>query len=223
MSDQPSSPSTSPWVGGNRHWESVLQHGIPRHLRPGDILYSQGGVAEYFYYLSKGKVRVSISSRDGSEKTLAIHEPGSLIGETSAYDGQPSFSSAVAVTETLVYAFSPSQITSVVRESPEIAHQLIQSLGAKMRVLAAQVSSLTFMDARGRIAYMLLQATEAVPMRPGLIRLTHQDVANLTGVSRVTVTNLLNDLQGEGIIGKSRSCIWVKDAARLRRCLNNNV
>lgn len=211
----------SPWVGGQHDWEKVLRFGVKRHLRPGDLLYAQGWIVEYFYYLNKGSVRVSICSREGSEKILAIQEPGSLIGETAAFDGQPCFSTAVAIEESEVYAFSSRQFIHVIREEPEIAIRIIQSLGSKMRVLAAQVSSLTFMDARSRIVYLLCQAADTGSTGCRIINMTHQDLANLTGLCRVTVTKVLNDLHRIGAIDKSRSRIRVRDPVRLRHHLVN--
>lgn len=213
--------SASPWVIGDLEWDQSLKYGVQRNLRPGDILYTQGRVTEYFYYLKRGRVRVSICSQEGSEKTLAIQEAGSLLGETAAFDGSPCFSTAVATGASTVYAFTAAQFRQMVRENPDLSVRMLQSLGFKVRVLAAQVSSLAFMDARSRIAYLLSQACDMENQGSDIVNITHQDMANMTGLCRVTVTKVLNDLHRGGIIDKGRSRILVRDAGRLRQLMVN--
>ncbi len=102
---------------------------------------------------------------------------------------------------------------------------IIKRIIRKFRSLGFQVEDLAFLDARRRIAHILVslateigeQGTEGITIRKGI---THQDLANLTGLSRVRVTTILNDFERADIIRKKRGALTIIDPIKLRNLLD---
>ena len=220
----------SPWVKPSckDEWRFVFDLGTRKVYEPGAVIYYQGDHSRVFYYLHSGRVKVSILREDGSEKVLAIHEPGSVFGESAALDDRPYFATATSTERSVVYEVNVDDVLSLMKSDPAILRQIGRSLTCKMRLLAFHVADLTFHDAVSRVAHILLKIGEdfgvSTPQGRQLsVRLTHQGIADLTGVSRVTVTNVLNILERQGFIQKKRRQIVITDEAKLARYLRKII
>lgn len=214
----------SPWVKADAHfWERYFPLAEKRVYEPGSTIYVQGDRANaMFYCLHKGRVKVYMLHRDGTEKILSMHEPPSLFGESSAFDGHPYFASASALEKSEVYVFSVDLLCRLIVEErdPLILTVLAQSIVRKLRLLALQVYDLSFLEAKGRIAHLLskLAADYGVNTPTGVkltLKTTHQELADISGTARVTVTRVLNELKEQGIISTSGRYIIIRDMTRL--------
>ena len=92
---------------------------------------------------------------------------------------------------------------------PDVGFMLLRALIRKMRLLALQVEDLSFLDAQKRVVHILLTLVHELGVeKEGALsiqkRITHDDLAHLTGLSRVTVTNILNYLEKLNIIKKKK-------------------
>lgn len=212
----------SPFVRAEGEFcEKLLHLGSPVTYQAGSIIYQQGEHSRYFFYLRKGRVKVCIYTCDGLEKILAIHEPKSTFGESAAFDSLPYFATAVAIDDCEVYRFLPGNVMPVITENPAVALHLLCSVIRKLRLCALHIEDMTFLDAPGRVAHILAKlATDyGVPTSKGKkiqLRLTHQDLANVAGSSRVTVTKVLGQLRQRGIIDGRKRQIIVRDERGLQ-------
>lgn len=174
----------------------ILGGASPARRYPrGETVYLQGSRAERFYYLKKGRVKIYISSESGEEKTLTIIRDGSVFGEAAFFDGQPRVSSAKALTESEITAVDEKSLMACFRREPRLAMSLLACLSQTIRMLSAQVDTLSFREADERLARLLLKLAEN-----GSVRATHEDLANLAGVSRVTASRILSGFARKGWI-----------------------
>ncbi len=219
----------SPWVrSGPPFLQPFLSEGELRMCKPGAVIYFQGEQSPGLFYIHRGRFKVTIYHEDGREKVLAIQEAPTTFGETAAFDGEPYFCTAVALDQCQIYLFPRSVVRKLIVDHPEISFSLIESIGRKLRLLALQVEDLTFLDAPPRIAHMLTKllvdygtSTEGGE-RLG-IPITHQELADVAGTSRITVTTVLNRLEREGIIRKQRRTIFVHDRGKLYHFTQGNA
>lgn len=214
----------SPWVRPMGNWcERYLPQAQHRVYRAGSIVYTQGDLPRGLYYLAQGRIRMSIFHEDGTEKILAVHAAPAHFGESAACDGLPHFTTVTTLEESHVHLFSRDYLLHIARENPEVMLGLMQGMACKMRLLTAQVETLALLRAEQRVAHMLtiMASSYGVPEAHGRIvalPLTHQDLAAVTGTSRVTVTLILKEWKSQGIISKTRrGCIQVLDEERLRQ------
>ncbi len=192
--------------------------GIKRVFEQDSVIYDQGEKADYFYYLKKGRVRVFLTSESGMEKTLSIIEKGDILGEAAFFDGKPRISSACAVLRSELVAIDRETLTEMIQQYPQIALELFRLQARTIRILSAQLDSMTFMDAKGRIAWFLLQANETD------VRTTHEEIAAVIGVSRVTVSKIMAVLVRDGIVKTGYKTIRILDKNRLEMlCESKNL
>lgn len=167
-----------------------------RKFSKGDIIYHQGDMAQSFYYLKKGRVRVYMTSPDGVEHTLSTAVRGEILGEAAFFDKMPRIGSAKALTNIEVAVINEETLIKLTREYPKLALELLGQQAARVRELSSQLDAMTFLSADERIAKVLVQNIS----EKNEVNLTHEEIAEQTGVTRVTVSKILRSFREKGIV-----------------------
>jgi len=194
--------------------------GKRRTYQKGESLYHQGEIDSRFYFILKGRVQISAFRQDGSEFVLEVMGQWAICGEGAAFDGRPRFSSAVALENTEVIAFDANGMAEIFQGFPEFAVALLRITSMKQRVLGIRAQYLASPKPENRIAELLTRFAELYGVSEnGVtvigISLTHEQIAAMTGASRVTVTRTLKRLRGEGVIEVKGKQLRIIDPARL--------
>ncbi|HIA53990.1 MAG TPA: Crp/Fnr family transcriptional regulator [Candidatus Melainabacteria bacterium] len=173
---------------------------LPKH----HMVFSPGAPSEAIYFIEKGRVRLTRLSPEGKTVILALLGPGDLIGEASWESGEHD-SYAETLEESRIYQISREAFQNFIRENPEFGLRLIQIIGGRLKQAQARIEDLVFRQVPSRVARLLVTLAESHgKVTPNGIRvefpLTHQEIADLVGSSRVTVTQILN---------KFRSSQWI--------------
>ena len=184
--------------------------GSVRQFKKGEIIYHQGDNATTFCYLKKGKVKVYMTSVDGMEKTLNTATSGEILGEGAFFDKKPRVSSACAISDSQVITIDEPTLINLFSQHPVLAFELLEILANRIRLLSFQLDSMTFLQADSRIARILLQNEKDC-----VVRLTHEEIADVVGVSRVTVSKILGRLTKKGILSTEYRKIIIKDSKYL--------
>lgn len=223
----------SPYVvwdpkGFEEELAQLLTVSTPRTYRQGEIIYLQGETSQEFFFIHKGKVKVSIVKEDGFEKIISIQENNTFFGEYAAFDRQPHFATAVALEASEIGRIPIKKTESVMEANPKISLLIINRIVRKFRSLGFQVEGLAFLDAQRRIAHLLVSLAAEVGEQDekGIIiqkGITHEDLANLTGLSRVRVTTILNNFERAKIIKKKRGVLTIIDSVKLRTVLDGTA
>jgi CRP/FNR family transcriptional regulator, cyclic AMP receptor protein len=176
-----------------------------RRFTEGEHLYRQGELNSCFYVVKSGLVQVSIFRQDGTEVVLENMGPNALCGEGAAFDGLPRFSSAVAVERTEALEFDASRFEPLLRQDPDLALAMLRVTSLKQRILALRLEHLVSNDPEERILELLRRLSEMFAIdhergRKILTYLTHEQIASMTGTSRVTVTRTLGRLRDKGML-----------------------
>ena len=171
---------------------------MPRIYDTGRIIYSQGGSPDYFYYLKKGRVKIFITSENGSEKTLSVITEGAVFGEAAFFDGRERMSSAKAVTRSELILISKNILTDIIRRRPQTALELLRLQSNTIRLLSSQVDSIAFLSAKSRLCGFLLECV--AQSGSNVIHSTHEEIGSVIGSTRVTVSKLINELSKSGAI-----------------------
>lgn len=198
----------------------ALHLGSRRKYSKGECLYSQGEIHCCFYLILKGYVLVSAVREDGSEFTLEMMGRRAVCGEAAAFDGKPSFTSAVALEDTEVVVFRADSMATAFSQHPDVALALIRIVARKQRIIAVRAQYLASLKPEARIAELLYRLAEQYGMCVGGatmigISLTHKQMASLTGTTRVTVTRVLKRLREHGDIAIDGHRLLVPDMGKL--------
>ncbi|MEE0859563.1 MAG: Crp/Fnr family transcriptional regulator, partial [Acutalibacteraceae bacterium] len=177
-------------------------------------LYFQGELAECFYYLKQGSVKTFFNSADGLQKTISIVGKGSILGEAAFFDRMPRVSSARTISQCKIISVTHKQLEDAFTKDPKLALHLLKVQAQSIRMLSAQVSGMVFTKADCRIANQLLQS-QTILNGEIIVNLTHEEIGNLVGVSRVTASKILNSFASEGIIKTAYRYIILTDIEKL--------
>ena len=185
---------------GDDDLEAVASLLIERRFPKNKTIVEEGMPGDYMYVVREGRVKVTKLSGDGREKILEMLGVGSFFGELSLLDGAPRSASVKALTDTRILALSRSDFLGLLQRSPDLAMAVIQELTARLRQMDDQASSLSFQRVKERTQGLLVRlARERVEggchATPAL---THQQIADMIGTSRETVTRVIKGLKQDG-------------------------
>ena len=105
--------------------------------------------------------------------------------------------------------------------SPQLAMELFALQAQTIRMLSQQLGSITFLSARGRIAQVLLRSLSVSDNN--VILTTHEDIANMVGTSRITVSKILARLASQGIISTGYRSVTVLEPELLALCCGDKA
>ena len=199
-------------------WSPLAERQPPRTYAPGQLIYLQGTEAQEFYYILSGTVRCFISSAEGDERILTLHHGGDLIGEAAFFDRQPRVSSAVAVTQCALAAVDRRRLEEVFARHPDLAVSMLEYLSRTIRLLSAHVDG-AFLRADQRVARYLL----SLPPAGGILRCTHDEIGSSVGVSRVTVSRVLAELERQGVLETGYRTVRLRNRSALEELLKGDA
>ena len=203
-------------------------------LKSRDHLFRAGDRSTNAYIVAEGCIRLFQATSTGKETILWLNFPGELFGMAELWSGNERQVYAVANEPSRVYSIRRQDFTRFLGAHPEAAMKAIGILSARVRVLGHIQVGLTSDNVETRIARLLMRFTaissgtlcDASTTDGEMcvnVRLTHQDIANLIGASRQTVTTTLAHLRKIGAIRTVDHHIHIVQPNRLRCLLNLNT
>ncbi|HUB18133.1 MAG TPA: Crp/Fnr family transcriptional regulator [Acidobacteriaceae bacterium] len=186
------------------------------------VLFEEGQRAPGIFVVCSGQIKLAATSRDGRTMILRIAVPGDVLGLTATLNDQPC--------EVTAETLEPCQVRSVRRRDfLEFLGQFGEVSRQAAQVIAREYHEV-FLDARrlalagsaaGRLAQLLLDwANTSACGKPGLrftMALTHEELANMAGTSRETVTRLLNQFERDELIARHGSTIVILRPTEMER------
>ena len=221
--DELNAASPSAWIEVPRfEWAQLLADGAPTvRLREGETLFSQGGPARHVYVVESGRVRLVLLSAAGHEKHMAIVGTHGMVGECGAFlDGRHTMT-AVASSDVAARQVERGHLLRTMERDPHCMRQVLWLTSVKLRILASQNLLLSQGTAAQRVIHHLVQLAETYGRPAGQgteigIAFTHQEMANIAGLSRVMTSNVLIALRSEGMIDKVKAHWVILDMQGLR-------
>ncbi|MBR9919446.1 MAG: Crp/Fnr family transcriptional regulator [Bacteroidetes bacterium] len=184
-------------------------------------IYFADESSDQIFFLLKGVVKVGTHSDEGREVIKTIMHPTAMFGELGLVgeDIRPEFARAMNQ-EVHCYSVPVLAFRQLMRSNFDLCQRVLSLVGSRLRNTEDRLEALIFKDARTRIIDFLKDCANKRGRKVGFEMLfkhclTQQDIANLTGTSRQTVTSVLNELRKENLIYFNRRSILIRDMARL--------
>jgi CRP/FNR family cyclic AMP-dependent transcriptional regulator len=177
------------------------------------LIIEQGDHSTGLYIVLSGKVRVFLTGDDEhserpKEVSLSIEGAGSYIGEISLLDLEPRTASVKTLQDSSFLLISRDALTQVIHQNPEVALSLIKGITKRFRSTINSVKRLAFSTVYKRLVAVLNEMAEQDgDKRVIREKLTHQNIADLVGSSRVMVSRILKDLSFGGYISTEKGRI----------------
>ena len=180
----------------------------------GALLFVEGEDPRSVYVLCHGRVKLTMSSSDGRTLIVRIAEPGEILGASAAMLGQPYEMSAETVEPCQVNVIKREHFLEFLRQYPEASMKLARQLSASCAAAHRDIRSLGLSQtATEKMARLLLDWCNngGVKVDKGIrlkVLLTHEEIAQMIGATRETVTRVISDF-------KSRKLIDVKGSTMI--------
>lgn len=176
-----------------------------KSLAKGKVVIYPEDTNDVFYAILKGKVKITKADINGKEIILAIHQKGDFFGELSMIDGRTCPATAHTVESSTIAFIEREEFYHIIRDQKKVLDNLLFLLCSRLRDSWNVVEMLNFDNASKRIkTFFLISANKyGVENVDGItvkMKLTHQDIAEMTGVTRETVTRILNVWKKNGEI-----------------------
>jgi CRP-like cAMP-binding protein len=193
---------------------------LMRGFARGEIIYFPAEPGQSVLLLARGRVKIKTVTPDGRETILAFIDAGELFGELALVDGAPRDEYAEAVEPAQVLAIPREEVLWLMARRSDVALHVTKLLGFRLRRVENRLRNILFRSNRERTAALLLELLDSHGERVNdhweiNLRLSHQDLANLIGATRESVTVILGQLQRAGLIEVHRRRIKVLRRARL--------
>lgn len=197
--------------------ESLISVANRRKYPKDGVIFFEHDLGDALFMILAGRVKVTILSDDGREIILAMLSDGDFFGEMSLLDNEPRSATAIALQETEMVVLHQRDFLSIVEKRPRVLINLLSVLSSRLRKANQQIGNLALHDVYGRVARILLEmasenGSRQADGRVSFRRPTHQEIANMIGATRETVSRMISDLNRQGYIEISGKNVIIQAA-----------
>jgi CRP-like cAMP-binding protein len=198
-----------------RSLEAIRSGATPVTRRRGETLFRQGAAAQRVYIVEQGQVKLTQLTRDGQLVFLRLAVAGDAIAGVAALGERTYPVSAEAVGDCRCLSWSGRTMDRLFRAHPQLAINFIEFLAERLHEMQSRYEELATEQVEQRLARMLLRLVSRAGRRveEGVlidVRLTRQDLAEMTGTTLFTVSRVLGRWQKQGMIKAQRQRIIVR-------------
>jgi CRP/FNR family transcriptional regulator len=194
----------------------------------GAVLFVEGQLPRGIFVLCKGSVKLSINSPNGRTMIVKLAEPGEVLGLSATISGKPYEVTAETIDPCQVNFVKRDEFLRFLKDDVEACFKVAEQLSEKYHNACEEVRSLGLShSAAEKLAKLLLEWSckngESSKTEPRLkLRLTHEEIAQMIGTSRETVTRLFADMKRHQIVQSKGSTLVIRNTAALREIANHN-
>ena len=194
----------------------------------GAVLFVEGQVPRGIFVLCKGSVKLSINSPSGRTMIVKLAEAGEVLGMSATISGKPYEVTAETIDPCQVNFVKRDDFLQFLKDDVEACFKVAEQLGEKYHNACKEVRSLGLShSAAEKLAALLLEwsaknGEAAKPESRLKIRLTHEEIAQMIGTSRETVTRLFAEMKKRQIVQAKGSTLVIRNTAALREIANHN-
>ena len=201
------------------------QSGVIRRFKKGDYIFCSGETSGSVYFLKSGKVKISHMVSSGKEVILWFCFAGDVFGLAESMQSGVREVNAQATEQTEVLCISQSGFKAFLFAHPQVMFLLLQVMTSRLRCLSETLANVAGEQVSKRLARLLFWLCMRYGRDEGKgvimnVQLTHQEIADMIGATRQTVTSLINSYKREGVLTINDHVIHIVDKLKLGALLN---
>ncbi len=202
--------------------EDITRFAVRQTYRKDNMVLIEEEVGSTMFVILKGRVKISRISDEGREVILSILCDGDFFGEMAILDGQTRSANAVTLEDSELLLIRRENFLQMLHKYPQVAINLIKELAHRLRKSDSQIKSLSLQNALGKVASTILRiADDNGIIKQGQVEIPslppQQDLANMAGTSRETISRVIKTLGEMGYIKKMGSKIIILDYEQFRQ------
>jgi CRP-like cAMP-binding protein len=213
----------------DRIYTAFVSVGTRRRYRRGEALFVQGEPATVAFALESGRVTVGRVAPTGREIIHVFHYPGSVFGFVELLLQRERNRSAYAGDDSVLWVVPYPDLLDLVRRRPDVLFGLLLTLSDRFLATQTIVEELVAESVAERLVRLLVRLGGELGYNshaghaPIPIRLTHEEIAQVIGSTRQTVTSLLSALENRGLVYVRPRSITIMDWKRLQRMASHDL
>ncbi|HKE17994.1 MAG TPA: Crp/Fnr family transcriptional regulator [Kofleriaceae bacterium] len=192
-----------------------------REVRRREVVYLPGDPGNSLFIVNGGRIKISKVTRDGKALTLNYVGPSEVFGETCLIEGGPREEMAEAMENSMITELERGDVEKLLQNHAQLGFQLTRILAQRRRELENKLETLVFRDVTSKLAELLLALAEEYGVEDSrgtmvALKITHQELANLIGSTRETVSLTLSQFKRKRLICTEGRKVIISDAESLR-------
>ena len=201
--------------------KEIVKLAVRQVYKKDNMILIEEEIGSTMFIILDGRVKISRISDDGREVILSILSEGDFFGEMSILDGQNRSANVVTLDDSKIMVIRREDFLQMLHDYPQIAINLLKELAGRLRRSDSQIKSLSLQNATGKVASTLLRiADDSGKIHLGQVEIPRlppqQDLANMAGTSRETISRVLKALTKQGYLKKEGSRLIIKDYESFR-------
>ncbi len=201
--------------------DQVVLTGNKKTYAKDSVILVEEEIGTALFVIIKGKVKVSRSSNDGREVILSILTDSDFFGEMSILDGLNRSATVVALEDSELFIIQRKEFLDLLNKHPEITIALLSELTRRLRNADMKIKALSLKDAEGKVATVILQLADDIgKIKQGIVEIEklplQQDLANMAGTSRETISRTLHSFARKGWVEMEGSKLRILDYEKFR-------
>ena len=191
------------------------------------VLFVQGQLPRGIFVLCKGSAKLAINSPSGRTVIVKVAEPGEVLGLSAALSGNPYEVTAETIDPCQVNFVKRDDFLRFVEDDVEACFKVAEQLSENYHKACKEVCWLGLShSAAEKLAKLLLEWSskngEGAKAEPRLkLRLTHEEIAQILGLSRESVTRVFADFRKQRLIRQNGSTLVIPDRVALKSLITN--
>jgi len=207
---------------GDEELEKIRKLCVTKHYGKDQLILIEQDIGNSMFLIQKGRVKVFRMTEDGREVILTILEDGDFFGELSLLDEKERSASVMAIENSEVLLLRRGDFLRLLEEYPQIAIALLKELAARIRRSDTQIKSLSLQDAMGRVASALIRIADVhgkeIDRNMIISRIPlQQDLANMAGTSRETISRVFKYFEDENYIHRDGRKLTIFNYTKFKR------
>ena len=183
----------------------IAERMVLRVFTKGQMILLEDDLGQTFFVIGGGSVKITRLSDDGREVILAMLGESDFFGEMSLLDGAGRSANVVALEASEVLTLARNDFLEILQDYPKISISLLEELTQRIRKSDQQIESLSLSDVEQRIGITLIRLAEELgTIKRGSVKIKNlpyqQDIANMAGTSRETVSRTFKLLEEKGLL-----------------------
>ena len=192
----------------------LVKYTFEKKYEKNEIIFNEGEKGDCLYIITSGKVKIIKTDKNGKEKILAILKEKDCFGEMAVLTKELRTATVQALTDVEILCLNADDFETIIKNEPSIPIYIIKTLAERLAKADRQIKNLAFGNASERIADVLYDLAEN-----SKINITHQELANIAGLTRETTTRILTDFKKQGIIDIKRGHIEIKNMSKIKQMI----
>ena len=208
--------------------KKVAQFCMPRTYPKNSMIILEEEFGDTVFGICEGTVKITRVNDEGKEVILALLGPGEIFGEMAIIDGESRSANALAQEDCVLLAFSQNEFINILKTYFKVSFALMSELARRLRKSDQQIEALSLSDAENRIGVSMLNLAEDMGIiRKGKVTIEklpfQQDIANMAGTSRETVSRVLKMFEEKNLIIKTGHRLVIPDYLFFKRLFGKNL